>query len=106
MCVVILVAWMDERICRAIRKRVLLQFTYDDNPRVVAPYCHGTSKTGAEVVRAIQVGGRSPSGYGTSGKLWIVAKMTNVRILKKTFIPDDPNYNPDDSAMREIHCRV
>jgi hypothetical protein len=26
--------------------------------------------------------------------------------IGRRFQPEDPDYNPDDSAMAEIHCRV
>jgi len=35
-----------------------------------------------------------------------VAKIQNLRVAADTFDADDPNYNPDDTAMFEIHCRV
>jgi hypothetical protein len=93
-------------ICEAIRMRLLIEFDYRGRPRVVQPYCHSTSARGGEVVRAIQVGGSSRSeGFGF-GKLWIVAEMRNVRVSEVTFTPDDPHYNPNDSAMRSIHCHV
>jgi hypothetical protein len=27
-------------------------------------------------------------------------------LLDETFAPDDPNYNPNDRAMKQIYCRV
>jgi hypothetical protein len=92
-------------ICNAIRARVLLAFDYDGYARVVAPYCHGMNKSG-EVLRAIQVAGESRSGGLGFGKLWIVARMSNVVITLQRFVPDDPHYNPKDSAMISIHCCV
>jgi hypothetical protein len=92
-------------ICQAIERRCLLMFDYDGYPRIVEPYCHGTTSSGAEAVRAVQVGGSSRSRGMGFGKLWIISKMKNVRI-GAPFSPDDPNYNPDDSAMKSIHCRV
>lgn len=93
-------------ICEAIRKRVRLEFRYHGLARVVEPYCHGISTRGAESLRAIQVGGASSSrGYGF-GKLWTVAEMTEPRLSGESFTPNDPDYNPDDSAMSQIHCRV
>jgi hypothetical protein len=38
--------------------------------------------------------------------MWTIEKMTDVRVSDRTFVPDDPNYNPDDSAMAVIHCRI
>ena len=85
---------------------MLLAFDYDGLRRVVAPYVHGSSRAGAESLRAIQVRGASGSRPIASGKLWTVAKMTHLRTTGEAFVPDDPNYNPDDSAMARIHCRI
>jgi len=93
-------------ICEAIRKKALLEFKYKGYHRVVAPYCHGVSTRNLEVLRAIQVRGVSPSGGYGVGKLWSLAEMVELRVLDETFSPDDPNYNPDDTAMKQIHCRV
>jgi hypothetical protein len=93
-------------ICEAIRSRVLLEFEYHGHHRVVAPYCHGTNARGAEVLRAVQVRGTSASGGFGFGKLWLVGNMRLVRATTEAFVPNDPNYNPNDSAMAQIHCRV
>lgn len=93
-------------VCDAIRKRQLLEFRYHGKPRVVAPYCHGVSTRGVDVLRAVQVRGESGSGKLGMGKLWALADMVGPRLLDETFTPNDPNYNPNDSAMTQIHCRV
>ncbi len=93
-------------LCEAIRDRKLLEFIYHGRRRVVAPYCHGISTSGSEVLRAIQVRGSSGSGGFGFGKLWLVADMVDPRVSDEMFVPDDPNYNPNDSGMKEIHCRV
>jgi hypothetical protein len=93
-------------ICEAIRERKLLQFHYHGKLRVVAPYCHGVSARGSELLRAIQVRGASSSGGFGQGKLWTVGDMVDVRVLGEPFVPNDPNYNPNDTAMSEIHCCV
>jgi hypothetical protein len=99
---------MDEhsRLCTAIRSRTLLEFDYEGMPRIVAPYCHGTTSKNVEVLRAIQVGGASRSGGFGFGKLWHISKMQNVRNTSERFVPTDPNYNPDDSVMSRVHCCV
>jgi hypothetical protein len=53
-----------------------------------------------------QVRGESSSGGLGFGKLWTVSEMVAPRILDETFIAEDPNYNPDDSAMKRICCCV
>lgn len=96
---------MRDVICTAIRQCLLLEFDYEGLHRVVAPYCHGFTNKG-EALRAIQVRGESRSrGFGF-GKLWMVDKMVDVRRTAETFVPDDPHYNPRDSAMATIHCSV
>ena len=93
-------------ICEAIRTRSVLEFEYHGLPRVVAPYCHGLSSRGVEVVRAVQLRGGSSSGGLGFGKLWRVSDLVGLRMLEEHFTPDDPDYNPDDRGMKEIHCRV
>jgi hypothetical protein len=93
-------------ICEAIRNRRLLEFRYHGKLRVVAPYCHGVSTRGVEVLRAVQVRGESGSGKLGMGKLWALAEMVGLRPLQEPFAADDPNYNPNDSAMKQIHCHV
>jgi hypothetical protein len=96
-------------ICEAIRSRRLLEFDYRGLHRVAAPYCHGISTAGTEVMRAVQIRGASSRGgskvYGF-GKLWSIADIERPRLLEEVFAPDDPDYNPDDKGMREIHCRI
>ena len=93
-------------LCEAIRQRKRLQFRYHGLDRVVEPYCHGVSTRGAEVLRGVQVGGRSSSGGYGFGKLWTVAEMDDLRLMTETFTADDPHYNPDDRGMKSIHCRI
>jgi hypothetical protein len=93
-------------ICDAIRKRLLLEFRYRGLPRVVEPYVHGVSTRGVEVLRAVQVGGSSNSGGFGYGKLWTVTDITALRVMTESFPADDPNYDPNDSGMQSIHCRI
>lgn len=93
-------------LCDAIRARSLLEFDYHGLHRVVAPYCHGTSTRGVEVLRAVQLRGSSAAGGFGFGKLWIASEIVDPRMTGETFVPDDPDYNPGDRAMAAIHCRV
>jgi hypothetical protein len=89
-------------ICQAIRARRRLSFEYDGLLRIVEPYCHGRSSKGSELLRAVEVKGARNTGFG---KLWTVSKLLQIE-LGDAFDANDPNYNPDDSAMAFIHCRV
>ena len=93
---------LDPNICEAIARCFLLAFEYNGVHRVVQPYCHGFTRSGRETLRAIEVGARGRA----FGKLWTVAKMERLRLTAEHFIPDDPDYNANDSAMIEIHCSV
>jgi hypothetical protein len=95
-----------EIYCKAIRELRRIAFEYDGLERVVEPYCFGLSTQRNEVLRAVQVGGASRSNSLGIGKLWKVARIRNPRLLEEKFAPDDPDYNPDDKGMLEIHCRV
>lgn len=96
---------MHDLICAAIVKRELLEFDYNGLHRVVAPYCHGAIN-GREVLRAIQVRGDSRSGGWGFGKLWSLDKVRNLRLTGQSFLADDPQFNPNDSAMTQVHCAV
>ncbi len=93
-------------ICEAIRTRSVLVFDYHGLNRVVAPYCHGHSSRDVELLRAVQLRGQSSSGGLGFGKLWTVAELVGARITGEVFVPDDPHYNPEDSALKHIHCRI
>lgn len=58
------------------------------------------------MLRAIQVRGSSSSGKLGLGKLWSLEQMMGVRVSDETFIANNPNYNPNDSAMTRILCRI
>ena len=97
---------LEPEICEAIGVRRMLEFDYGGTHRVVQPYCHGVTRKGAETLRAVKVNSDGGSSGHRFGKLWTVAKMQNLRVAVETFAPDDPDYNPNDTALLEIHCRV
>lgn len=92
--------------CEAIERRALLEFEYKGHLRVVQPYCFGVSARDNNVLRAVQVRGSSSSNHFGHGKLWSVEEMLAPRILDETFTPNDPQYNPNDTAMKRIYCRI
>ena len=96
----------NDIFCEAIRRRALLEFRYKGHRRIVQPYCYGVSNRDLTVLRAVQVRGSSASNQFGTGKLWSADEVIEPRILDETFTPDDPLYNPDDTAMKHIYCRV
>jgi hypothetical protein len=97
---------MNQLICEAIRNRWLLEFSYHGLQRIVEPYCHGINHRGEEMLRAVQIAGSSASGGLGFGKLWRVKEVHQLCATGRPFSPSDPNYNPNDTAMKTIHCRV
>jgi hypothetical protein len=95
-----------QTLCEAIRRRSLLEFHYHGLHRVVEPYCYGISTRGVEVLRAVQIRGSSSSNGFGFGKLWLVADIVDLRMTDEPFEPDDPNYNPNDSAMKRVLSRI
>ena len=93
---------LELNICEAITRQWLLAFDYGGVRRLVQPYCHGFTRTGSETLRGVEVNARGRA----FGKLWTVAKMQNLHLTSEGFAPDDPDYNPNDSAMADIHCCV
>ncbi|MGQ4876126.1 MAG: hypothetical protein ACP6IY_18830 [Promethearchaeia archaeon] len=94
------------KICIAIQSRKLLSFSYDGGIREVEPYCYGITKKGKEMLRAYQVDGYSKSGNRQGWKLFDVSKIFRLEIIDKTFINIRPEYNPNDSVMIRIFCRI
>jgi len=93
-------------ICQAIQQLRRLAFEYKGLRRIVTPYCYGISTADREVLRATQVAGESHSqGFGF-GKLWAVSEMSRLELLDEQFVPSDPNYTPNDSAMTHVICCV
>jgi hypothetical protein len=97
---------MNSVICEAIRKKAVLRFTYEGHPRIVEPQTHGISTAGKEVLRAVQTGGSSESAMTAFGKLFEMAKMSNIEETGETFSGPGAGFNPRDKGMRLIHCHL
>ena len=97
---------MNQKICSAIKARNIIIFYYDGGLRRIEPYCHGLSKKGKELLRAFQISGYSRSKNPIGWKLFSISKISNLKILKDTFHHVRHEYNPKDSAMSRIFCKV
>lgn len=97
---------MNATICQAIAVRKVVEFYYDGGIRRVEPHCHGVSSAGNEVLRGYQVGGYSESGQPVGWKLYSMAKIGTVTATESVFLSNRSGYNPNDSGMSYIHCRV
>jgi len=97
---------MNTLICDAIALRQLIRFNYDGGYRIVEPFCYGMGTAGNELLRAYQVEGYSKSGRPVGWKLFRVSQITGLSTTGQYFTDIRPGYNPQDSAMKTIFCRV
>ena len=97
---------MNKDICSAIKTKRIITFYYDGGLRRIEPYCHGVTKKGNELLRAFQISGYSRSGNPIGWKLFSLSKIANLKILDDTFQSIRRDYNPKDSAMSRIFCKV
>jgi hypothetical protein len=94
---------MNPLICRAIRERRLLRFTYDDGEREIEPYCHGFSREAQELVRGYQVAGATRSGESAGWKTFRVDRMSALAVCFTTFSHRE-GYDSSESRMATLHC--
>lgn len=77
-------ASIDQLLRTAIASKRLIQFDYEDYPRVAEPHDYGVI-SGEKQLLVYQIGGESRSGKLPDWRLVRVAAMKRVRILSKTF---------------------
>ncbi len=96
---------MNEMIMEAIRNWKMLQFSYNDELRVVEPHTFGKSRRNNDVLSAYQTGGGGNS-EDTGWKLFIVDNITNMSIGDEfNHIAD--GYNAlDDRNMNETYITL
>jgi hypothetical protein len=93
---------VNKQIVAAIHKKLILQFIYSGEERIVEPQTYGISKIGKEVLRARQIGGGSRSGQSRIAKLFDVEKISALKKTGGHFSEALPEHNPSDSAMTEV----
>jgi len=97
---------MNVVICDAIRARRLLRFVYDGYERVVEPHLYGINTAGHEALSGYLVGGWSSSEGGPGWRTYLTDKMHDTAALAEPFTKTRPEYNPDDSRMTRVYCRI
>lgn len=97
---------MDGIICEAIEKKRLLQFSYDDLTRIVEPHLLGRKTSGNDVLSAYLVGGYTESDNAPYWRNYVVEEMEFVIMLDETFTEARKGFNPNDSSMEVIYCRL
>jgi hypothetical protein len=97
---------MNVVICDAIRTRRLLRFVYDGYERVVEPHLYGVNTAGHEAVRCYLVSGWSSSETSPGWRMYLVDRMEGVAALAESFTGPRGEYNPEDTQMERIYCRL
>ena len=97
---------MNLVICDAIRARRLLRFVYEGYERVVEPHLYGVNSAGHEALSGYLVRGWSASETAPGWRTYLVDQMRDTAALADPFTGTREGYNPDDSRMIRIHCRL
>ncbi len=94
-----------ELLCRAITDKHLVQFKYDGRLRVVEPFCCGISTAGNYVLRGFQIRG-SDKTKPLCWRLYELAEISQMSVTQHGFKRKREDYNPEDSAMTKVFCRI
>lgn len=92
-------------LCRAISDKHLVQFKYDGRTRIVEPFCCGISTTDNFVLRGFQIRGTEKT-KPLCWRLYELAEMSQLSVSQYAFKGKRSDYNPEDSAMTEVFCRI
>jgi hypothetical protein len=93
-------------ICSAVERQIVLELRYHEFSRLVEPYVYGAGRSGDELLRCYQVAGGSVGGERRGWKLLRLAEIASFHATNTSFEPRWRSYNPEDRAIRSIHCRV
>lgn len=98
---------MKEIICNAIKNRLVINFLYEGEMRVVEPFVLGYHKdTGNLVLRSYRVGGYSKSEQEPPWRLFDTSNIENLEITDISARSDREYYNANDKHMSTILCSV
>jgi hypothetical protein len=96
-------------ICEAICGRLVIEFEYKSEHRVVEPYACGIGKKNSWQLRGFQTSGRSSSGPKLGWRMFSLDEMKELKITATEFSGWEGErrlYNPNDTAFRQFFCRI
>ena len=88
-------------IYQAIKDKQRLSFVYNEKERISEPQCCGKGNAGNDLVRMHMLRGGS-----RTEQLFEVAQIKSLKVLNEFFDKPGPNYNPEDSAIKIIYCKL
>ncbi|HEY2011302.1 MAG TPA: WYL domain-containing protein [Rhizomicrobium sp.] len=89
-----------EMLITAIRDRKIVEFVYKNEIRYVEPHLLGRNQTGTLTLSAWQTSGK------VGWRAFSVEKISALHLTGDVFAASRPGYNPNDSTMQEILCRL
>ena len=96
-------------LCAAMEKRRVIEFSYHGGYRTVEPFCLGIVRSGDadnESLLCYQTGGISDLQEVVGWKLYRASEIQGIEPTGETFTGRRPGYDPDDTGMEHIYCRV
>lgn len=96
---------MQAKICEAIEHNQIVEFSYDGLFREVEPHLVGI-RNGKPTLSSFQIGGRSKSGNIPGWRPFTIPKIRALEVTSRTFGGPRQGYNPNDSRMSSIICRL
>ena len=91
----------DDLIWKAMQDRCRLEFTYDDEFRIVEPHAHGEGQDGDMHLLAWEVFGLRPG-----WRMFRVAEITKPALTTSNFSGPRQEYKEDDSGLAVVHCQL
>ena len=89
-------------LCDAIAKRLIVAFSYQGRIRTVEPHIVGYDSDDDLTLSAWQLSG----GSGIGWRDFHISKLSGLSITDRTFSAPRPGYNPQDSTLQGIVCRL
>ena len=90
------------QICDAVRDRRIISFSYKGTIRTVEPHLVGHDSDGDLTLSAWQLSGGSGQGF----RDFHVRKLSGLTITQRSFAGPRPGYNPNDSTLERVVCRL
>lgn len=89
-------------ICRSISERTTVSFHYSGSLRTVEPHALGHNRQGRLVLCGWQVAGGSGEGW----RDFFIDKMERINPSSERFSSPRAGYNPNDSTLTRVICRL
>lgn len=91
-----------EVICGAISTQSVISFSYTGAARTVEPHALGYDRGGHLTLSAWQLSGGSGQGW----RDFRFDRMRDIVVTDVQFPTTRPGYNPNDSTLTQIVCRI